>query len=129
MDNYKCQQKKNCWCVFWIKKEKEKDPLPFPQPPNKKENVHHTHESSYDTKAFYWQFKRWTNQIRGDSWWEWLNKVYLKKTTGIMIIASQDQALNINNMWNKVFGENVSPTCTLCGETEENLAQLESECL
>ena len=32
-------------------------------------------------------------------------------------------------MWNKVFGENVSPTCTLCGKIEESLAQLESEYL
>lgn len=46
-----------------------------------------------------------------------------------MTIVSQDQALNINNMWNKVFGENVSPTCTLCGKIEESLAQLESEYL
>ena len=60
---------------------------------------------------------RWTNQIRRDASWAW-----------IMTIVSQDLALNIN-MWNKVFGENVSPACTLCSKIEESLAQLESEYL
>ena len=51
----------------------------------------------------------------------------LKKEMESLIIAAQYQALNINNMHNKVLGENISPICRLYVAKEETLPHILSE--
>ena len=46
-----------------------------------------------------------------------------------MVIAAQDQAVNTNNKWNKVFGEKVSQIIWLCGGKQKIVAHIVSECL
>ena len=60
--------------------------------------------------------------------WSWLKSGYLKKETEGMILAAQDQALRTNWIKSNIDKEDISSKCRMCGERDETIAHVVSEC-
>ena len=60
--------------------------------------------------------------------WGWLRTGDLKKATEGTIMAAQEQAIRTRMIRHTVDKENVSPLCRMCGERNETVAHLVSEC-
>jgi hypothetical protein len=67
------------------------------------------------------------NISEGDSWL-WLKKGYLKKETEGLILAAQNQALRSRWVQHNIDKIDVSPKCRMCGERDETIAHIVSEC-
>ena len=52
----------------------------------------------------------------------------LKKKTEGMIMAAQDQALRTNSIKRIIDKQNVSAKCRMCGERDETVSHIVSEC-
>ena len=52
----------------------------------------------------------------------------LKKKTEGMIMAAQDQALRTNSIKRIIDKQNVSAKCRMCGESDETVSHIVSEC-
>ena len=83
----------------------------------------------YEEKVLHGQFERATKEVKDQKGsWLWLNKGYLKKETEGLLIAAQDQALRTNWIRRNIDKENISAKCRLCGENDETIAHVLSEC-
>ena len=60
--------------------------------------------------------------------WDWLKKGDLKKATEGTLMAAQEQAIRTRSIKHHIDKENISPLCRICGEREETVAHLISEC-
>ena len=60
--------------------------------------------------------------------WEWLRTGDLKKATEGTIMAAQEQAIRTRMVRHTIDKEKVSPLCRMCGERNETVAHLVSEC-
>ena len=60
--------------------------------------------------------------------WTWLQKGDLKKATEGTLLAAQEQAIRSRSIKHHIDKENISPLCRMCGEREESIAHLGSEC-
>ena len=60
--------------------------------------------------------------------WEWSRTGDLKKTTEDTIMAAQEQAIRTRMIRHTIGKENISPLCRMCGERNETVAHLVSEC-
>ena len=58
--------------------------------------------------------------------WQWLRD--LKKATEGTIMTAQEQATRTRSIRHRIDKESVSPLCRLCGEREETVAHVVSEC-
>ena len=94
-----------------------------------KEEIHKEHGEKYEGKPLHGQFRKATDEVRGKSSWDCLEKGHLKKESESTIVAAQDQAVCTRNMRNVVYGENVQPICRVCGAADETVAHIVSECL
>ena len=83
---------------------------------------------NYKEKALHGQFYRKTEEDRDESSWDWLKRGKLKKETEGMLMAAQDQALRTNAIKSRVDKADVSPMCRLCGEREETISHVVTEC-
>ena len=78
---------------------------------------------------FYGQFERGTKEVNDQMGsWLWLNKGYLKMETEGLIVAAQDRALRTIWLRRNIDKENISAKCRLCGENDETIANVLSEC-
>ena len=93
-----------------------------------KEDTRNEHIRKYEGKGLHGQYRTSTEMVRGEGSWDWLRKGYLKKETESTIIAAQDQALCTRNMRKHVFGEDIDSKCRVCGDAEETVAHIISEC-
>lgn len=93
-----------------------------------KEEILKMHQEGYQNKALYGQFHKATEKIKSKKSWDWLRKGYLKRETESTIIAAQDQALRTRNLRKSVYGEDIDPSCRVCGAAEETVAHIVSEC-
>ena len=59
---------------------------------------------------------------------ELVEKGDLKKATEGTIMAAQEQAIRTRSIRDCIEKENISPLCRLCGERDETVAHLVSEC-
>lgn len=84
--------------------------------------------SKFKNKALHGQFERATEQVRDPESWGWLKRGILKKETEGLLTAAQDQALRTNSIKNRIDKEDVSPMCRLCGEREETVSHIVTEC-
>ena len=60
--------------------------------------------------------------------WDWLKNGDLKKATEGTLMAAQEQAIRTRSIKHHIDKENISPLCRICGEREETVAHLISEC-
>ena len=66
-------------------------------------------------------------EASGDTW-GWLRRGKLKKETEGMILAAQDQTLPTKHRKIRIEKQRRDPTCRLCGEREETIMHVLSEC-
>ena len=69
-----------------------------------------------------------TEDVRDPRTWDWLKRGTLKKETECLLTAAQDQALRTNYIRNMIDKQDVSPMCRLCGEREESVSHIVTEC-
>ena len=60
--------------------------------------------------------------------WEWLKNGWMKKETEGLLLAAQDQALPTRNYKVTIMKEEGSKKCRMCGERDETVMHLISEC-
>ena len=93
-----------------------------------KEDIQKRHQEGYQNKVLHGQFHKATERLKSNKSWDWLRKGYLKKETESTIIAAQDQALCTRSLRKRVYGEDIDPSCRLCGAAEETVSHIVSEC-
>ena len=94
-----------------------------------KEKIRRTREEKYYKKSLHSAFLRETEEVRDDdNSWLWVKKGYLKKETEGLIMAAQDQAIRTNWIRHNIDKEVFSPSCRLCGERDETISHIVSEC-
>jgi len=67
-------------------------------------------------------------EFRDPRSWEWIRTGDLKKATEGTIMAAQEQATRTRATRHRIDKENISPMCRLCGDREETVAHIVSEC-
>ena len=60
--------------------------------------------------------------------WDWLKRGDLKKATEGTLMAAQERAIRTRSIKHHIDREDISPLCRICGEREETVAHLISEC-
>ena len=60
--------------------------------------------------------------------WQRLKGGHLKKEIEAMMYTTQEQALRVNSIKNHIDGQDVSPMCMFCGESNETVMHLSSGC-
>ena len=78
-------------------------------------------------KALHGQYPKKVEEMETQSW-DWLRCGWLKKETEGMILAAQDQALPTRNYKVAVMKEQGSKKCRMCGERDETVMHILSEC-
>ena len=73
------------------------------------------------------QFGRDTDDKKSGKSWHWLTNGNLKRETESLLSAPQEQTLNTNSV-RKIYHENVSNKCRLCGTQVENVLHIASGC-
>ena len=73
------------------------------------------------------QFGRDTDDKKSGKSWHWLRNRNLKRETESLLSAAQEQVLNTNSV-RKIYHENVSNKCRLCGTHVENVLHIVSGC-
>ena len=98
-------------------------------PKDKKKELTEARKHKYLQKKLHPVFYKETMDVRDEeNSWNWLKNGYLKKETEGTILAAQDQALRTNWVKSNVDKENISSKCRMCGEREETIAHVVSEC-
>ena len=98
-------------------------------PKTVKERLRRTREERYYSKPLHSAFLRETQEVRDEAnSWLWVQKGYLKKETEELIMAAQDQAIRTNWIRHNIDKEDISPSCRLCGERDETVSDIVSEC-
>ena len=85
-------------------------------------------ENGWKNKALHGQFSKLTGEIMDQKSWSWVRKGGIKKETEGTIFAAQEQALRTNAIKKRIDGQDISPLCRMCGEREEIIAHIVSEC-
>ena len=67
---------------------------------------------------------RGTEEVRDSQSWDWLKRGTLKKETDGLLAAT----LRTNYIRNKIDRQDVLPMCRLCGEREETVSLITTEC-
>jgi len=67
-------------------------------------------------------------EFRDSQSWEWLRNGDLKKATEGTIMAAQEQAIRTRSIKHHIDKVETSPLCRFCGDREETISHLVSEC-
>ena len=67
-------------------------------------------------------------EFRDERSWHWLKHGDLKRATEGMLMAAQEQALRTKSIKHYIDKTEVNPLCRLCGNRDETLAHIISEC-
>ena len=93
-----------------------------------KNGIQMEHENAYRNKALHGRYFGATDDVGDSESWEWLIRSGLKKETEEMMMAAQEQALRTRNIRKVIDKEKISEICRMCGEREETVAHIVSEC-
>ena len=94
-----------------------------------KEVILRARMEKYKEKNLHGQFWKNTEEGRDEcKSWEWLRRSGLKKETEGMVMAAQDQALRTRYIKKVIDKEDISASCRLCGERDETISHILSEC-
>ena len=69
-----------------------------------------------------------STEFRNVRSWDWLKKGDVKKATEGTLMAAQEQAIRTRSIKHHIDKEIISPLCRICGEREETVGHLISEC-
>ena len=93
-----------------------------------KNEIQMEHGNAYRNKALHGRYFVATDDVRGSKSWEWLRRSGLRKEAEGMIMAAQEQALRTRNIRKVIDKGKISGICRMCGEREETVAHIVSEC-
>ena len=79
-------------------------------------------------KQLHGQFIRPTTSKASEDQWGWLRKGCLKRTTEVLIMAAQEQAIRTNNIKLKIDKTQENSKHRMCGKAEESVNQVLSNC-
>ena len=79
-------------------------------------------------KPMHGKFLRETEGVMDGRTWDWLKGGILTPSTEAFVFAAQEQALGTRWLRNKVYGEEVSAQCRVCGLKEETVMHLAGAC-
>lgn len=98
-------------------------------PKKTKDEIVEARKKAYEGKKLHSALDRECREIRdnNDSW-VWLKKGYMKKETEGLILAAQDQAIRTKWIKKHIDKTEQSAMCRMCGEREETVAHVVSEC-
>ena len=85
-------------------------------------------KGSWKEKTLHGQFLRQTDDITGEDRWLWLKQGNLKRGTESPILAAQEQAVRKNVIKAKIDNAQEQSKCRMCGEKDETVNHLISEC-
>ena len=87
------------------------------------------HKTAFEEKTLQSKFIKETRNVHDElNSWLWLRKGYLKKETEGLLLAARDQALRTRWIMKNIDNEDIQDKCRLCGEREETIAHVVSEC-
>ena len=79
-------------------------------------------------KQLYGCFKQLINNISLQKTWTWLRKGNLKRETEFLLIAAHDNAIRTNHIKARIDKTQQNSKCWLCGDRDETINHLISEC-
>ena len=85
-------------------------------------------KQKWEKKQLYGRFKRQINNISHQKTWTWLRKGSFKRETESLLIAAQDNAIRTNHVKARIDKTQQSCTCRLCGDRDETINHIISEC-
>ena len=77
--------------------------------------------SQWLEKQFHGRFLKDIEKVSTERMWQWLKGGHLKKETGAVVCAAQEQALWVNSIKHHIDGQDVSPMRRLCGESSQTV--------
>ena len=80
-----------------------------------------------EEKQLHGRFKRLINNISYKKTWTWLRKCNLKRETGSLLIATQDNAVRTNHIKSRIDKIQQNSKCTLCSDRDETINHIKSE--
>ena len=87
-----------------------------------------TRRQQWEEKQLFWHFKRQTSKISHEKTWTWLRKGNLKRETEALLIAAQNNAIRTNYLKTKIYKTQQNRRCRLCGDGDETINLIISEC-
>ena len=93
-----------------------------------KKEIQRLRRDKYSRKCFHGKFYTNTEEGKDCKTWDWLRRGNLKRETEGMLMAAQGQALRTKYIRKVIDKEDVAATCRLCGERDETVAHVVSEC-
>ena len=87
-----------------------------------------TRKQKWEGKQLYGPFKRLINNISHQNSRTWLRKGNLKRETGSLLIAAQDNAIRTNHIKARIDKTQQNSKCRLCGDRDETINHIISEC-
>ena len=87
-----------------------------------------TRKQTYEKKQIYGRFKRLINSISYEKTLTWLRKGNPKRETESLLIAAQDNAMRTNHIKAKIDKTQQNSKCRLCGDRDETINHIISEC-
>ena len=85
-------------------------------------------KQKWEGKQLYDRFKRLINDISHQKTWTWLRKGNLKRETGSLLIAAQDNAIRTNHIKARIDKTQQNSKGRLCGDKDETTNHIISEC-
>ena len=86
-----------------------------------------TRKQKWEGKQLYGRFKCLINNISHQKIWTWLRKGNLRETESLLI-ATQDNAIRTNHIKARIDKTQQNSKCRLCGERDETINHIISEC-
>ena len=83
---------------------------------------------SWKDKTLHAQFLRQTDDVGSEDRWLWLKQGNVKRKTESLIFAEQEQAVRTNVITAKIDKTQEQSKCRMCGEKDETVNHLISEC-
>ena len=87
-----------------------------------------TRKQKWEEKQLYVRFKRLISNISLEKTWTWLIKGNLKRETESLLIAAQNNAIRTNHIKARIDKTQQNSKCRLCGERDETINHIISEC-
>ena len=85
-------------------------------------------KENWKEKTLHGRFLRQTDDIAGEDRWLWLKQGNFKRETESLILTAQEQGIRTNVIEAKIDNTQEQSKCRMCGEKDETVNHLISEC-
>ena len=81
-----------------------------------------------EEKVLHGQHLRHTEEVKSDQCWAWLQKGDLKRETGSLIMAAQNQSIRANLVKAKIDKSQGDSLCRVCRKVDKSIDHIVSGC-